>query len=166
LIGRDCPWPGAGRWPTSSSRSAKLTTRIYFETSAFAKILLEEPDADRAGAAWNGADRIVTSLITFTEARAAVAAAARQGRLAPGDVAVVGRALERLWRQCDVIEVTRAVVAVAGDLAETRGLGALDAIHLASMLEVADDRTVLQTWDRRLAVAARSMGLVVAGIDI
>lgn len=79
---------------------------------------------------------------------------------------MVGRALERLWRQCDVIEVTRAVVAVAGDLAETRGLGALDAIHLASMLEVADDRTVLQTWDRRLAVAARSMGLVVAGIDI
>lgn len=65
-----------------------------------------------------------------------------------------------------MIGVTRAVVAVAGDLAETRGLGALDAIHLASVLEVADDRTVLQTWDRRLAVAARSMGVTVAGIEI
>jgi predicted nucleic acid-binding protein len=139
--------------------------RIYFETSAFMKILLGEPEADLARMAWDDADRIATSLITYTEARATVAAAARNGTLAPDEVTIVRSTLERMWGQCDVVDVTRAIASVAGDLAETWRLRSLDAIHLASVLEVADDRTVLQTWDRRLAFAARSIGLAVAGIE-
>jgi predicted nucleic acid-binding protein len=140
--------------------------RIYFETSAFMKILLGEPEADMARIAWDDAERIATSLITWTEARATVAAAVRNGTLAADEVTPVRSALERMWRQCDVVDVTKAIAAVAGDLAETWRLRSLDAIHLASVLEVADDQTVLQTWDRRLAVAARSMGVRVAGIEI
>lgn len=124
-----------------------------------------EPEADLARIAWDDADRIVTSLITYTEARATVAAAARNGTLAADEVTPVRSTLERMWRRCDVIGVTNTIAAVAGDLAETWRLRSLDAIHLASVLEVADDRTLLQTWDRRLAVAARSIGLVVAGIE-
>lgn len=139
--------------------------RIYFETSAFVQILLGEPEADLARIAWDDADRIATSLITYTEARATVAAATRNGILAADEVTTIRSTLERMWRRCDVVDVTNAIAAVAGDLAEAWRLRSLDAIHLASMLEVADDRTVLQTWDRRLAVAARSMGMAVAGID-
>lgn len=140
--------------------------RIYFETSAFMKILLGGPGNDLARIAWDDADRIATSLITYTEARATVAAAARNGTLSTDEVAPIRSTLERMWRRCDVVDVTFAIAAVAGDLAGTWRLRSLDAIHLASVLEVADDRTVLQTWDRRLAVAARSMGVTVAGIEI
>lgn len=139
--------------------------RIYFETSAFVKILLGEPEADLARIAWDHADRIATSLITYTEARATLAAAVRNGTLSTDEVAPVRSTFERMWRRCDVVGVTNAIASVACDLAETWRLRSLDAIHLASVLEVADDRTVLQTWDRRLAVAARSIGLAVAGID-
>lgn len=140
--------------------------RIYFETSAFMKILLNEPEADLARVAWDDADRIATSLITYTEARATVAAAARNGTLSTDEVTPVRSTLERMWRRCDVVDVTTAIAGVAGDLAETWRLRSLGAIHLASVLEVADDRTVFLTWDRRLAVAARSMGVAVAGIEI
>ncbi len=139
--------------------------RIYFETSAFMKILLGEPEADLARVAWDDADRIATSLITWTEALATVGAAVRNGTLAADEVTLVRSTLERMWRQCDLVDVTAAIAAVAGDLAEAWRLRSLDAIHLASVLEVADDQTVLQTWDRRLAAAARSMGLAVAGIE-
>ena len=70
-----------------------------------------------------------------------------------------------MWRHV-TSSTSQGPSAVAGDLAEAWRLRALDAIHLASVLEVADDQTVLQTWDRRLAVAARSMGVSVAGIEI
>ena len=53
--------------------------------------------------------------------------------------------------------------AVAGALADRHGLGALDAIHLASALSIAtpDDRPTFVTFDRRLREAALAEGLTV-----
>ncbi len=39
---------------------------------------------------------------------------------------------------------------------------ALDAIHLATALNVGVDRILFVTWDRRLAAAATRLGLAVA----
>ena len=51
---------------------------------------------------------------------------------------------------------------LAGDLAETHALRGYDAVHLASALAIADDRTVMVTTDRHLRTAARNVGLATA----
>jgi hypothetical protein len=51
----------------------------------------------------------------------------------------------------------------AGTLAERHGLGALDAIHLASALSIAtpEDRPTFVAFERRLREAAAAEGLAV-----
>ena len=49
----------------------------YFDTSALVKTIVAEPDSDAASEIWNASDVRLTSMITYAEARATLAAAAR-----------------------------------------------------------------------------------------
>lgn len=69
------------------------------------------------------------------------------------------RRVDVLWHAIDRIELTEEVARRAGDLAEKFSLRAYDAVHLASVEQVADIDTVLASADEDLLVAAGAVGL-------
>jgi predicted nucleic acid-binding protein len=134
---------------------------VYFDTSALLKLLIEEEESDKAAALWLTADAVDAARIAYPESRAALAAAVRARRLSDHDHdAAVGQ-LRRRWRQLNVVDLDQELAETAGDLAQRHALRALDAIHLASAL-AGGRRTLVATWDARLAQAASDAGLAVA----
>lgn len=135
----------------------------YLDTSAVVKLLLrDEGGAGQLRHILDASDRAVTSRITYPEARAALSAAARAGRLVAGAHARFKRDLDRALVSITIVELDPSVARAAGDVAERFRLRAYDAVHLASALIVNDGSTVVVTWDRALATAASQAGLDVA----
>ena len=126
------------------------------------KLLVEEPGSDEATRVWTESANRVSSLLLYPEACAAVAAAARGGRLGRTTSTRWRRTLERLWDEVEHSTLTIGLARRAGDLAELHGLRGYDAVHLASFERVADENVVLLTFDEDLRIAARSLGLAVA----
>ncbi len=138
----------------------------YVETSAFVKLLLVEDGSEEMDAVWDAATLVLTSRLTYVEARAAVAAARRAGRLSSSAMTQSTSELEDRFGALDVVEVSPSLARSAGDLAEEHALRGYDAIHLASALSLGPAEIVLVTWDRDLALAGRTHGLEVAGIAV
>jgi predicted nucleic acid-binding protein len=128
----------------------------YFDTSALFKLVIPEPGAELVARAWEQADEPYASLIGHAELHAALGRAVRNVR----DVGDGSAALEYVWARVTPIEVDEALVQMAGALAFRYGLGALDAIHLASALVVAevDAGMAFVTFDARLRTAAAAEG--------
>lgn len=109
--------------------------------------------------AWDRAQVRTSSLALYPEARSAVAAARRGGRIGvPEHVAVVA-VLEALWGIMASIELTEPLAHRAGELAESHSLRGYDAIHLASAEAILDHGDVMIVADMRLAEAAASLGI-------
>ena len=138
----------------------------YFDTSALIKLVVTEAGSDLAHALWGDSDMAMTNRVAYVEARSALAAARRAGRLAAGAVSESRRALEERFRAIEMIELTPALVRSAADLADEHALRGYDAIHLASALTLDPDDTVLVTWDRELAWGGYAAGLSLAGIQL
>lgn len=134
----------------------------YVDTSAFLKLLVEEPGSKEAAAVWDVADRRVSSRLLYPEARAALAAARRADRLDARGLAQARTDLERLWAGVDCVELAAALAERAGDLSEEFALRGYDAVHLASAEAVADPDTLLLAADGRLLDAAAFLGLTIA----
>ena len=137
---------------------------VYFETSAIVKLVMIERGSDRADALWDASDLLVTSRLSYAEARAALAAARRSGRLTRKGMEDAKTALDGRFEEVDQVEVTPDLVRSAGDLAEEHGLPGYDAIHLASALSLEAPELILVTWDQDLAIAGERVGLGLAGI--
>jgi len=137
---------------------------VYFDTSAIVKLVMIEEGSDRADALWDASDLLVTSRLSYAEARAALAAARRSGRLTRKGMEDARSALDGRFEELDQAEVTPDLVRSAGDLAEEHGLRGYDAIHLASALSLEAPELTLVTWDHDLAIAGERVGLGLAGI--
>lgn len=137
---------------------------VYFETSAIVKLVMIEEGSDRADALWDASDLLVTSRISYAEARAALAAGRRSGRLTRKGMADAKSALDGRFEEFDHVEVTPHLVRAAGDMAEEHSLRAYDAIHLASALSLEAPELTLVTWDGDLAIACKRVGFDLAGI--
>ncbi|MFT4034435.1 MAG: type II toxin-antitoxin system VapC family toxin [Patulibacter sp.] len=131
----------------------------YFDTSAVVKLLVREPGADEAEAAWREARAHVSSVTLYAEARAAIAAAGRSGRVESAALRFAEAELERLIEMTELVHVDMPLSRTAGELADAHGLRGYDAVHLATALSVADPELTLVTWDGDLATAARACGL-------
>jgi len=135
----------------------------YFETSALVKLLIAEPETPDVEVLWDETAGLVTSRLTYPECRAALAAAAKAGRLTRSALRTAKAELERRWRQFVRVEVGESVARAAGDLAEHHALRAYDAVHLASALEAGRGGLILfVSFDQTLLGAARRSGLAVA----
>lgn len=132
----------------------------YVDTSTLIKLLIDEVGTTEAGRIWDEPDVLVSARVGHVEARAALAAARRQGRI----TAVVFRAtvagLEVLWSQVSVVEIDEDLMRLAGDVATTHSLRGYDAVHLAAAHLVGAD--VFSSADHRLCAAASSSGFHVA----
>lgn len=144
-----------------SSIGATVTI-AFFDSSAFLKLLIDEPGRDEAVRMWDESDVVAASRLALAEVSAAIAAARRAARLDAGSERRARADWADYWAAAHVVDMTAAVATAAAKLAERLVLGGADAVQLSSALTVAAGGTVLVTWDRRLADAAIECGLAVA----
>jgi hypothetical protein len=124
---------------------------LYVETSAAAKLIIEEPESSRLAAHLDRAvdqdDGLLSSMLLETELRRL---AVRTG--------VAQSVVTRLLERFDLLEIDRSLYREAGLLPGPH-LRGLDAIHVAAALRANADAMV--TYDLRQADAADSVGLSV-----
>ena len=132
----------------------------YVDTSTLLKRLLLEDGSDAADAIWAASDVLASAVVVIAEARAALAAARRAGRLTATQLRHATLELGALVEELTLVDVTEEVASIAGDLAEAEALRGYDAIHLAAALLVGAD--VLTSADAALCEAAAHRGLHVA----
>lgn len=135
---------------------------VYFDSSAFVKLVVEEPGSDLAAVLWDGCDVAVSSRLAYAEVRSALAAAGRTQRLAETEQAHAEALWEGFWAATRPVELTEAITAHAGELASRHALRGADAIHLASVLAVGSAETIFAVWDGRLRTGAESAGVRLA----
>jgi len=125
--------------------------------------VLEEEGSDLAKRLWNSPYLGAASVLVYPEARAALAAARRSGRLAERAYARALQDFEEKYEDLTTVGVDAQLVQSAGDQAESFGLRGYDAVHLATALALGEEEVVVVTWDGDLSGAAESAGLAVAG---
>ncbi len=128
-------------------------TRIYFDTSAVTKLVIAEEESGSLRS-WMRRRRD-RKLITSSLARAELIRAVRPA--GPGAVALASAQLDVMT----LMAISDTLLDEAGRLGPAR-LRSLDAIHVASAMACGSELEAVVTYDRRMAEAARSVGLPVA----
>lgn len=127
---------------------------FYADSSALVKLVREEAESDALGAYLAGAD-LVSSELVLTELPRAIHRAAGSDPALPRDLL-----LERVGELVDalaLLPLDRPLLAGAGAIAEP-ALRALDAIHVASAVDLLPIEAFV-TYDERQAAVARLAGL-------
>jgi uncharacterized protein len=132
---------------------------VYLDTSAFVPLLVEEPNSAACGEAWDSADRLTSTRLTYVEAVVAIGQAERTGRISGSVRSDAIALLDDLWTAVDVIELDEQLMTAAAAVAVARGLRGYDATHCAAAALVHDDDLVAVSGDTRLLTAWRAEGL-------
>jgi predicted nucleic acid-binding protein len=135
---------------------------VYFDSSAFVKLLVEEEGSNVAATLWDGCDAAIASRLAYPEVRAALAAAVRNHDLHEHEVDTAEKVWDGYWVATRPVELSAAVEQHAGQLARQHGLRGADAVHLASAMAIGDPDLVIAVWDRRLHAGAKAVGIRVA----
>ena len=125
-------------------------TVAYLDASALAKLLIVEVDSTAMMRWYVENERALTSRVGFIETRRAVA---RRGVPLRNDL------VDRTLASVEIVELDQAIADRAAVIGPA-GLRTLDAIHLATALELGPIDAFV-TYDDRLAEAARGIGLPV-----
>lgn len=137
-------------------------TLVYFDSSAFVKLVVDEDGSDLAADLWDAGDAVLSSRLAYPEVHAALVAAGRDHHLVETEERKARRAWERYWASVRPVELTEQVTAVAGRLARAHELRGAAAVHLASVLALGAPETVFAVWDQRLRAGARATGVRLA----
>lgn len=135
---------------------------VYFDASAFVKLVVEEEGSELAASLWDGCDAAASSRLAYPEVCAALAAAHRNRDLSARGLDEALLSFDAFWSAARPVELTERVEADAGRLAREQALRGADAIHLASALALRDPQLVVAVWDERLSAAAAASGLAVS----
>jgi uncharacterized protein len=125
----------------------------YFDTSA---------GSAETARIWTSASRVVSSVLVYPEARAALKRARRARRLTNATLRLAVLGFERLWNRMERIVVSSDLAMRAGALAHAHDLRGYDAMHLAAAETVAAPDTVFVAADGDLCTAAARLGIAVA----
>lgn len=131
---------------------------VYFDSSAFVKLLVEEDGSTVAADLWDGCAAPLSSRLAYPEVRAALAAAGRSGRLSRAQLARAEADWEDIWSAVRPVELTDAVTSHAGQLASDHALRGADAVHLASLLAIGVREAIFAVWDERLRGGGNAVG--------
>jgi predicted nucleic acid-binding protein len=126
------------------------------------KLVVAEEGSDLVDELWDAAELKLSNELIYPEARAALAAAARAGRIDQRGLRRAVPDLERAMSSMSLVGVDQKLAREAGRLAEEYALRGYDAVHLATVLSGEDRDLVMVTWDRELAGAALRCGHPVA----
>ncbi len=135
---------------------------VYLDTSALAKIYVQETDSDEIDSALVGRRDLLISELALTELTSAIARRARAGLM---EVAGVRRIYQQLFRdvragEYRLLDLTSATHREAERILLTLGrhapIRAGDSLHLA-VAALADARTLI-TYDRQMHAVASALG--------
>jgi len=129
---------------------------LYVDASAVVKLYVREPDSHHAAELLRG--QWASGRHTLVEVRRALTQALGGPRLR-----VARDRFASDWELTSVVELDEDVCATAAELAESTGVRALDALHLAAAELLGRHERSFVTFDQRLAAAARSLGWTVLG---
>ncbi|MDQ2759990.1 MAG: PIN domain-containing protein [Actinomycetota bacterium] len=119
---------------------------------------MAEDGSELADGLWATSALRISSHLIYPEARAALAAAARAGRI---DARALRRGvgdLNHATTAMRLVGVDHTLATDAGRLAAAHALRGYDAVHLATALGIDDPELLIVIWDRELATAARECG--------
>jgi predicted nucleic acid-binding protein len=133
--------------------------RAYFDTSALVPLLIQEPSTERCRAVWSDSELVVTGAIAYVEVHAALAQAARLGRLTARAHRRALDVFSTAWEDIARIDVSPAVIDAAATLTATHSLRGYDAVHCATAIAAASDDFVAVSGDRGLLRAWSALGL-------
>ena len=126
-------------------------TATYLDSSAIVKLPVREPQSDALRKYLRRRRPLISSAIARTEVLRS---------LLPGGATALA-AGRRVLERVDLARVNDRVLLLAATLAPLE-LRTLDAIHLATATRLGADLNEVVTYDERMAVAARSMGIRVS----
>ena len=129
---------------------------LYVDASAVVKLYVHEPESDEAAELLHGP--WVSGRHTLVEVRRALSQA-----LAGPELRVARDRFASDWERTSIVELDEHVCGAAAERAESTGVRALDALHLAAAELLGRDERSFVTFDQRLAAAARSLGWTVLG---
>ncbi len=135
---------------------------VYLDTSALIKLFVDEPQTGIVADTLDKAQSVFTHLITYAEARAALARALRMKRVTPEGLESRKTALEHHWSDLEVIMPDIPLVKRAGDMAEIYALRGYDSIHLAAaelLTKQTSMRLTFACFDNNLNTAADILGM-------
>ena len=125
------------------------------------KTVLEEEGSAIADELWRRASARVASRLVYPEARAALAAAERSGRIDQAGRRIAVADLDAACTAMVLVGIDWGLAQHAGEIAELYALRGYDAVHLATALSVEEPDLALLTWDHDLAEAAVRAGRAV-----
>lgn len=137
---------------------------LYVESSAVLAWLNGQPEADSIIRLMDEADAVLTSALTPVEVKRGLHRREKSGELTGASRNQLLGLLENRLAGWEIVEITPAVQARAGETFPVEPVRTLDAIHLATVLEflkVFPDLQVL-SLDRRVLSNAEPLGLVTA----
>jgi predicted nucleic acid-binding protein len=131
-----------------------MPTRIYLDTSAAAKLFIAERETLdlRQWLARQSEPRLVSSALLGVEL---------VRLLTLVNPAIVAAAERFLANDVDIVEILPPVLVDAAAVPPPR-LRTLDAIHLATALDLGESVNVMLTYDKLLVEASRAAGMAVA----
>ena len=135
---------------------------LYLDTSALVKLYAPETESDAVKRLLERAEVAATSCLAYVEARAAFARKRRERGVNSRDYRHLLQDFDHDWESYFIVDVSDALVRLAGQLAEKHALRGYDAIHLASAVIVrrqGDRPMSFSCFDTRLSRAARREGL-------
>lgn len=134
---------------------------VYLDTSSVIKLYVSEEGSELVRELVGSASIVSTSVVTYTESRAALARLRREGALTPAKLKSAKRQLDEQWPSFVAMLTTNSLCQAAGSFAEQYALRGFDGIHLASYAEVAKRagprQTRFSSFDDRLNEAARKL---------
>lgn len=134
---------------------------LYLDTSSLVPLLVTEPGTSTCRALWGKADLVVSSALTRVEATAAVARAARHGRLTTEQHTTAQQSLDVIWARVAAVPADPRRLEVSTQFAVRHALRGYDAVHCASAAFVADEELLAASGDQELLAAWRAEGLAV-----
>lgn len=121
---------------------------IYLDSSAIVKLAARQPQSMALRRYLRGRRPLVSSALARTEVLRA---------LLPAGADAVARGRSVLQR-LDLVRVNDRILNAAGEL-HPADLRSLDAIHLATALELGRDLAVVVTYDERMTAGAKRLGI-------
>ena len=135
---------------------------VLLDSSVLLRKLFGEPNPL---AEWSAITRAYASRLVPIEIGRVIDRCRLVGQIDDDDVVTLHQEAARILRRVDVLAMTEPILQRAA-LAMPTVVGTLDAIHLATALELGrhtDEPVVLATHDVQLARGARASGLAVIG---
>jgi hypothetical protein len=141
---------------------------VYLDTSAFAKLILEEPSSHDVKAWFAEATQAISSVITYSEASAALFRRDRDAGASPARLRAWVSELDSRWEHTFSIPVAEML---AGGLAIAHGLRGMDAVQLSAAITLRSEvlttsprsEIVFAAFDSQLLEAAEREGFATLG---